>query len=123
MLRAQNRSCWLANERFYWENDGLSAKDVLALSTQRERRKKRQLERAHAAMEVEEASVPRREPIPREVRLAVWQRDGGCCVQCGSQFEIQYDHIIPVTMGGATTFENLQILCAECNQSKGGTLG
>jgi hypothetical protein len=31
-----------------------------------------------------------------------------------SNFDIQYDHIIPFSMGGATTVENLQILCATC---------
>jgi 5-methylcytosine-specific restriction endonuclease McrA len=66
-----------------------------------------------------EAGVPRRQPIPEEVKLAVFQRDGGRCVQCGSNFDIQYDHIIPVAMGGSSTVENLQILCATCNQRKG----
>jgi 5-methylcytosine-specific restriction endonuclease McrA len=66
-----------------------------------------------------EAGVPRRQPISEEVKLAVFQRDGGRCVQCGSNFDIQYDHIIPVAMGGSSTVENLQILCATCNQRKG----
>ncbi|QIZ39293.1 HNH endonuclease [Saccharopolyspora sp. ASAGF58] len=54
--------------------------------------------------------------------MRVFQRDGGRCVQCGTGFEIQYDHIIPVALGGSSTEENLQLLCAQCNQSKGANL-
>ena len=43
-------------------------------------------------------------------------------MECGSRFEIQYDHVIPLSLGGASTAENLQILCAPCNQAKGAQL-
>ena len=56
------------------------------------------------------------------MRKAVFDRDSGRCVQCGSNFDIQYDHIIPFAMGGSATVQNLQILCAGCNQEKGASL-
>lgn len=59
-----------------------------------------------------------REPIPENVRSRVWRRDGGKCVQCGSKENLQFDHIIPVSKGGATTVANLQILCRACNLCK-----
>jgi 5-methylcytosine-specific restriction endonuclease McrA len=65
----------------------------------------------------------RREPIPEEVALAVHHRDGGRCAKCGSTYKLQYGHIIPVSMGGATTVENLQLLCRDCNLRKGASLG
>lgn len=117
------KAYWLFENRYYSEDEDLSAEDVLALVRDRERRRQRKLERARAGLASEAADAPRREPISREIRLAVFERDGGRCVECGSNFDIQYDHIIPFSMGGASSVENLQILCAACNQRKGATLG
>jgi hypothetical protein len=112
---------WAFEGRIYAGEDALSSADVLALVRDRERRAARRLERAHAAL-AGDAAAPRRQPIPREVRLAVFERDGGRCVECGARFDLQYDHVIPVALGGATTAENLQILCAGCNRAKGPTI-
>jgi hypothetical protein len=119
----KGKTFWLFEGRFYSDDEDLAADDVLALVRERERRKLRKLERARAGMAAEEADISRREPISREVRLAVFERDAGRCVECGSNFDIQYDHIIPFSMGGASTVENLQILCATCNQRKGAMIG
>ena len=116
------RQWWWFHDRFYWEDDRLDMEDVMALVIERERRQQRKLERAHAAMHQERASAPRRQPIPREVRLTVWQRDEGRCVECGGEFDLQYDHVIPFSMGGASTAANLQLLCAACNRDKGAAL-
>lgn len=121
LFEREERRYWMFEDRVLWEDDDLTADDVLALVRDRQRRRQRALERAHAAL-AGERDAPRREPIPRAVRLAVWERDGGRCVACGSRFDIQYDHVIPVAAGGATSVENLQILCAECNRAKGAGL-
>lgn len=60
-----------------------------------------------------------REPIPEAVRSEVWRRDKGQCVKCGSKENLQFDHIIPVSKGGATTVRNLQLLCKQHNLEKG----
>jgi 5-methylcytosine-specific restriction endonuclease McrA len=64
-----------------------------------------------------------RESIPKAVRHAVWQRDGGKCVECGSSENLEFDHVIPIGMGGANTERNLQLLCERCNRRKGKSLG
>ncbi len=122
LLEAGDRRWWWFRDRFWWEDDGLTAADVTALVAERERSRRRRLERAHAALHGEHAGEPRRAPIPRAVRLAVWERDGGRCVECGDGFELQYDHVIPFALGGGATPENLQLLCADCNRRKGASL-
>lgn len=116
------RTWWWYADTFYWENAGYEQRDVLALITRRERRHDQELQRAHALLTLGEAGGPRREPIPQDVRRAVFTRDGGRCVNCSAEFDLQYDHIIPVALGGATTAANLQLLCSDCNREKSASL-
>lgn len=61
--------------------------------------------------------------IPEHVKAAVFQRDGGKCVQCGYTGPyIEYDHRIPRSKGGQNTVENIQLLCRMCNLKKGDRL-
>lgn len=68
------------------------------------------------------SSALHRQPIPDGVKMFVWKRDGGRCVNCGSKENLEFDHIIPLSMGGSNTARNLQLLCETCNRSKGGNL-
>ena len=65
------------------------------------------------------AADPLRQPIPDDVKLLVWTRDGGACVKCRSRVELQFDHIIPLSRGGGDHAENIQLLCRACNLAKG----
>ena len=65
----------------------------------------------------------KRPPIPRDVVDAVYRRDGARCVYCGSTENLQLDHIIPFSKGGATSLENLQLLCQKCNLEKSNKIG
>ena len=122
LMEAGARRWWWYRDRFWWEDEGYEAHDVVALVADRERRRGRRLERAHAALRQEHASAPRREPVPRDIRLAVWRRDRGRCRECGNGFDLQYDHVIPLALGGATSVANLQLLCGDCNRAKGAAL-
>jgi 5-methylcytosine-specific restriction endonuclease McrA len=60
-----------------------------------------------------------RERLPDSVKLFVWQRDQGKCVKCGCNKRLEFDHIIPVALGGSNTERNIQLLCEICNREKG----
>jgi hypothetical protein len=63
--------------------------------------------------------IDRNRLIPTSVKLEVWKRDKGKCVQCGSQNNLHFDHIIPYSKGGSSLVaENIQILCARHNIAK-----
>ena len=62
----------------------------------------------------------RRRIIPTSVKLAVWQRDGGKCVVCGTTDELHFDHDLPYSKGGTSiTEDNVQLMCARHNLEKG----
>ena len=61
--------------------------------------------------------------IPQDVKDAVWRRDEGKCVECGSNEDLEFDHIIPHSRGGANTYRNIQLLCEKCNRQKSAKIG
>ena len=119
----RRRRWWLFRDEFYWEDDGYDATAVKALVLERENQRERRVRRAVALMEQTEVlNESARQPIPDAVRAFVWNRDGGRCVRCGSQQRLEFDHIIPVALGGGNTARNLQVLCEACNRAKGAAL-
>lgn len=68
---------------------------------------------------LEDAELPANRLIPTEVKVAVWKRDHGKCVLCGSQKNLHYDHDLPYSKGGSSiTVANVRLLCATHNLKK-----
>jgi len=64
-------------------------------------------------------AIPHTRLIPTHVKIEVWKRDRGQCVQCGSRTNLHYDHDLPYSRGGTSLSAlNVRILCAKCNLSK-----
>lgn len=53
------------------------------------------------------------------VRRGIFELHGNICLKCGSTERIEMDHIVPVSLGGENTMDNLQPLCKICNIKKG----
>jgi 5-methylcytosine-specific restriction endonuclease McrA len=119
------RTYWMFRGRCWWEHDGLGADDVHALLLDRELRQARRLERARLVTgrpDADPLARPSRPAIPDDVKTAVWRRDEGRCARCGSAESLEFDHVIPLAMGGSNTARNLQLLCEPCNRQKGPSL-
>lgn len=119
----EGRHYWQFQDRIYSDNDGLDAREVHALLVTRQERERRKVERAVAMLDQGARETPSaRQRIPDDVKQLVWGRDGGACVACGSTSELQFDHVIPVALGGSNEPSNLQLLCGPCNRRKGAGL-
>jgi 5-methylcytosine-specific restriction endonuclease McrA len=122
-LMVGDRIYWRYDDRWFTDSDGHDSDEVRALVIARDMRLDKKLNEAKtvaSAQRLPDGSL--RESIPESVRHSVWERDGGACRSCGSKSDLQYDHLIPVSMGGANSADNLQILCASCNRRKGASV-
>ena len=66
-------------------------------------------------------SVPKRHV--RYSRVNVFARDKFTCQYCGERphrSKLNLDHVIPRSLGGRTTWENVVCSCVDCNRRKGG---
>jgi len=57
-------------------------------------------------------------------RKNLYLRDDFQCQYCGNHFlasDLSYDHVVPRTLGGKTTWDNIVTCCRTCNHRKGQT--
>jgi len=79
-----------------------------------------ELTEADIAVTSETTDMEHNRVIPSWVKLEVWKRDNGQCAICGKKENLHFDHELPFSKGGASfTPENVRVLCARHNLSKG----
>jgi 5-methylcytosine-specific restriction endonuclease McrA len=62
--------------------------------------------------------------IPEKIKRKIWQRDQGRCTfmspitkqKCRSQFQLQIDHIVPLSLNGSNQEDNLRLICSNHNK-------
>lgn len=112
--RIPDDSEWLAS-LFHVEPDGLEI-DLLV--------ERGWLERRVTTKEV----VPETDPekfadwasrhVSGPTRIELFKKAKHKCQACGSTEKLEVDHILPISKGGDSRIENLQILCRSCNRKK-----
>jgi len=55
-------------------------------------------------------------------RFNLFLRDEFCCQYCGSRGDLTFDHVLPRSRGGVTSWENVVAACSPCNLRKGNRL-
>ena len=58
----------------------------------------------------------------KKQKREAYERQKGVCPHCGKHFELEEmeaDHIKPWSKGGTTVADNCQMLCRDCNRTKG----
>jgi 5-methylcytosine-specific restriction endonuclease McrA len=60
----------------------------------------------------------------KTARAVIWKHSGGMCEQpdCHATDNLTFDHIIPLSKGGANHSSNGQVLCLIHNQKKGANI-
>lgn len=74
---------------------------------------------AECFTEATESRPTNRKPSPR-VMTKVARRDNYTCQECGRglrDFEVEFDHIIPVAEGGSSEEDNVRVTCGDCRTS------
>lgn len=56
--------------------------------------------------------------IPDKVREQVLAKASNKCRQCPAKTNLEIDHVQPISKGGTSDIENLQVLCRSCNRKK-----
>ena len=59
---------------------------------------------------------------PAFTRFNVFLRDSFRCVYCNSPHDLTFDHVVPRSKGGRTSWTNIVAACSPCNLRKGGRM-
>ena len=51
-------------------------------------------------------------------RFNLFLRDEFCCQYCGAKGDLTFDHVVPRSKGGITSWGNVVAACSPCNQKK-----
>ena len=59
--------------------------------------------------------------LGKQVRLAIWEREGGKCMLCGCKLQVGrfiFEHVRALELGGSDTPDNIRLTCRPCATEK-----
>ena len=121
VAKRDGRRWWWYLDRFWWDDEGLSPRDVAALvghSRLQQHRDADDRVRARAEVLGLERARTQEDDVSQIVRFAVWCRDRGRCVDCRSSDDLGYDQIIPFSKGGLRWIANVELRCSGCRERR-----
>ena len=121
VTRRDGRRWWWYLDRFWWDDEGLSAHDIEARVLRAElgmRERAAEIASARAAILGEAPAPVPDETLSPIVRFAVWCRCHGRCVDCNASEGLGYDQIVPFSRGGSRWIANVELRCALCRDRR-----
>lgn len=118
VARKDGQGWWWYLDRFWWGHEGLTAIDVQSLVLQSDLHRKQRSDALAQARSIllgeQRVPDPSSELLSEAATLAVWRRDRGRCVDCGSRESVAFDYIVPILHGGSNTEVNIELRCLSC---------
>ena len=122
VTRQDGRRWWWFRDRFWWDDQGLASADVrmIVLEADLDRKQRAEaLAKARAAIlggdHVTAAPLP---PAAQVVRFAVWCRNKGRCVDCGTSERVAFDRILQFDERGLDAASNIELRCELCKERR-----
>jgi hypothetical protein len=121
VARKDGRGWWWYLDRFWWEDHGLTAQEVKIFVLDTDLRREQQAAAIARARTHVLGEPDRRDadvPISPVVRFAVWCRDRGRCVDCGTPENVGFDEILPLGNRGSKRPANVELRCDACRERR-----
>jgi len=69
----------------------------------------------------EDVGTTARGSLSGKRKLAIWERERGCCMECGVKLmtgQFIYEHVRALELGGTDTDDNIRLTCKPCAKEK-----
>ena len=70
---------------------------------------------------IEDMGTTARGSLSGKRKLAIWEREKGCCMECGVKLmtgQFIYEHVRALELGGTDTDDNIRLTCKPCAKEK-----